>query len=645
MLLLNFSSEIGHKITHTFFIYKTFHLFLLKMKQKLYLCVSLNPLIMKTRADIKERISALRRLMEAYGLHAFIIPSTDPHSGEYVPEHWESRKWISGFTGSAGTVVITLNDAGLWTDSRYFIQAEEQLEGTGIRLFKDRLPETPSIPQWLGSVLEKGNQVGIDGWVNSHLEAETLRNELKSSGLSLVTMTEDPFDTIWSNRPSLPQSPIFILDEKRTGASCTEKIARIQEAIAKNGASAIILSALDEVAWTLNLRGDDVHCNPVFISYLLISKEDCTLYILEEKINDEVHAYLKANHIHVQSYGTLAEDLRMFKERHEGILQISLLANEALANLSSQHADTIFAPSPVALMKAVKNETEQEGFRKAMKRDGVAMVKFLRWLGKAVPAGGETEISVDQKLYAFRAEQADFKCISFDTIAGYKEHAAIVHYEATPETDIPLKAEGMLLLDSGAQYLDGTTDITRTIVLGPLTEEEKTDYTLVLKGHLQLQNAHFPAGTCGTQLDILARHAMWKAGINYLHGTGHGIGHFLCVHEGPHQVRMNHMPTLLEPGMILTDEPGIYKAGRHGIRIENTLLIVPAQETEFGKFYKFEPLTLCPIDKEAIVVSMLTDEEFAWLNNYHQMVYDSLCPLLDKDEQNWLKEATTPLKR
>ena len=645
MLLLNFSSEIGHKITHTFFIYKTFHLFLLKMKQKLYLCVSLNPLIMKTRADIKERISALRRLMEANGLHAFIIPSTDPHSGEYVPEHWESRKWISGFTGSAGTVVITLNDAGLWTDSRYFIQAEEQLEGTGIRLFKDRLPETPSIPQWLGSVLEKGNQVGIDGWVNSHLEAKTLRNELKASGLSLITMTKDPFDTIWGNRPSLPQSPIFILDQERTGASCAEKIVRIQEAIAKNGASAIILSALDEVAWTLNLRGDDVHCNPVFISYLLISKEDCTLYILEEKIDDEVRAYLKANHIRIQSYGTLAEDLRMFKERHEGILQISLLANEALANLSSQHADTIFAPSPVALMKAVKNETEQEGFRKAMKRDGVAMVKFLRWLEKAVPAGGETEISVDQKLYAFRTEQADFKGISFDTIAGYKEHAAIVHYEATPETDIPLKAEGMLLLDSGAQYLDGTTDITRTIVLGPLTEEEKTDYTLVLKGHLQLQNAHFPADTCGTQLDILARHAMWKAGINYLHGTGHGIGHFLCVHEGPHQVRMNHMPTLLEPGMILTDEPGIYKAGRHGIRIENTLLIVPAQETEFGKFYKFEPLTLCPIDKEAIVVSMLTDEELAWLNNYHQMVYDSLCPLLDKDEQNWLKEATTPLKR
>ena len=296
-------------------------------------------------------------------------------------------------------------------------------------------------------------------------------------------------------------------------------------------------------------------------------------------------------------------------------------------------------------MKAIKNETEQAGFRKAMERDGVALVKFLRWLEEVVPAGNESEISIDQKLYQLRAEQADFRGISFDTIAGYKEHAAIVHYEATPETDIPLKPEGLLLLDSGAQYLDGTTDITRTIALGPLTQEEKTDYTLVLKGHLHLQNAQFPAGTCGTQLDVLARSAMWKCGINYMHGTGHGIGHFLCVHEGPHQVRMNHVPTLLEPGMILTDEPGIYKAGRHGIRIENTLLIVPAQETEFGKFYKFEPLTLCPIDKKAIAIEIMTDEELTWLNEYHQLVYDRLCPLLEKDEQIWLKEATTPIKR
>ena len=633
------------KITYTFVIYKTFLSFLLKMNEKSYLCCSLNRLTMERTMEIKSRLAALRQEMKARQLSAFIVPSTDPHSSEYVSEHWETRKWISGFTGSAGTAVITLEDAGLWTDSRYFIQAEEQLEGTGIRLFKDRLPETPSIGEWLGSILKEGNKVGIDGWVNSHQEAFGLNNELKAKGLALETMTEDIFDTLWENRPRLPQSPIFILDEARTGASCTAKINRIKEAIAKNGISAIILSALDEIAWTLNLRGNDVHCNPVFISYLLISAEGYTLYIMEDKITDDVRAYLKEHQVEIKAYSALAEDLRSFKEKHQGILQISPLANEALYNLSSQYADTIIAPSPVALMKAVKNEAEQAGFRKAMERDGVAMVKFLRWLEEAVPAGNESEVSIDKKLYEFRAEQADFKGISFDTIAGYKEHAAIVHYEATPETDIPLKPEGLLLLDSGAQYLDGTTDITRTIVLGPLTEEEKTDYTLVLKGHLQLQNTQFPAGTCGTQLDVLARIAMWKSGINYMHGTGHGIGHFLCVHEGPHQIRMNHMPTLLEPGMTVTDEPGIYKAGRHGIRIENTLLIVPGQETEFGKFYQFEPLTLCPIDKEAIVVEMLTDEELKHFNDYHEMVYNRLSAFLNEEEKAWLKEATSPLKR
>ena len=633
------------KITYTFVIYKTFLSFLLKMNEKSYLCCSLNRLTMERTMEIKSRLAALRQEMKARQLSAFIVPSTDPHSSEYVSEHWETRKWISGFTGSAGTAVIALEDAGLWTDSRYFIQAEEQLEGTGIRLFKDRLPETPSIGEWLGNILKEGDKVGIDGWVNSHQEAFGLNNELKAKGLALETMTVDIFDTLWENRPSLPQSPAFILDEARTGASCTVKLNRIKEAIAKNGTSAIILSALDEIAWTLNLRGNDVHCNPVFISYLLISAEGYTLYIMEDKITDEVRAYLKEHQVEIKAYSALAEDLRSFKEKHQGVLQISPLANEALYNLSSQYADTIIAPSPVALMKAVKNETEQAGFRKAMERDGVAMVKFLRWLEEAVPAGNESEVSIDKKLYEFRAEQADFKGISFDTIAGYKEHAAIVHYEATPETDIPLKPEGLLLLDSGAQYLDGTTDITRTIVLGPLTEEEKTDYTLVLKGHLQLQSAQFPAGTCGTQLDVLARIAMWKSGINYMHGTGHGIGHFLCVHEGPHQIRMNHMPTLLEPGMTVTDEPGIYKAGRHGIRIENTLLIVPGQETEFGKFYQFEPLTLCPIDKGAIVVEMLTDEELKHFNDYHEMVYNRLATFLNEEEKAWLKEATSPLKR
>ena len=599
---------------------------------------------MKQNMEIQDRIAALRGFMSQCGISAFIAPSTDPHSGEYVPAHWESRKWLSGFTGSAGTVVVTKDNAGLWTDSRYFIQAEEQLEGIGIQLFKDRLPETPSISEWLGSVLNKDEKVGIDGWVNSMQEAAGLRKELQTYGLEL-TLVEDPFQHIWNDRPTLPQTPVFIHGLEYAGVSCSEKISKIKESIKSKGATSIILSALDEIAWTLNLRGDDVHCNPLFISYLIISEKKNTLYILEEKVTEEVRSYLKEHQVEIEDYKNFSKNLKTFSEKDEEVLQISPQANEALYTLASQHTHVIIAPSPVALMKAHKNPTEIAGFRKAMERDGVAMVKFLRWLKDAVKVGEETELSVDEKLYELRAEQANFKGISFDTIAGYKEHAAIVHYEATPETSVPLKPEGMLLLDSGAQYLDGTTDITRTIVLGPLTEEEKKDYTLVLKGHLQLQNAEFPAGTCGTQLDVLARIAMWKAGINYLHGTGHGVGQFLSVHEGPHQVRMNHMPTLLEPGMTLTDEPGIYKAGRHGIRIENTLVIAPAQESEFGTFYKFEPLTLCPIDKEAILIDMLNDEELNWFNEYHQMVYNRLKPFLNEQEQAWLEEATSPLKR
>ena len=594
--------------------------------------------------EILDKITALRGFMSQNGIAAFIVPSTDPHSGEYVPAHWESRKWLSGFSGSVGTVVVTKDNAGLWTDSRYFIQAEEQLEGTGIQLFKDRLPETPSVSEWLGSVLNEGEKVGIDGWVNSMQEAAGLRKELQTYGLEL-TLVEDPFQYIWNDRPSLPQTPVFIHGLEYAGVSCSEKISKIKEAIKSNGATSIILSSLDEIAWTLNLRGDDVHCNPLFISYLILSDKKNTLYILEEKITEEVRSYLKEQGVEIEDYKSFSKNLKAFSGKDEELLQISPQANEALYALASQHTNVTIAPSPVALMKAHKNPIEIAGFRKAMERDGVAMVKFLRWLKDAVKTGEESELSVDEKLYELRAEQANFKGISFDTIAGYKEHAAIVHYEATPETSIPLKPEGMLLLDSGAQYLDGTTDITRTIVLGPLTEEEKKDYTLVLKGHLQLQNAQFPAGTCGTQLDVLARIAMWKAGINYLHGTGHGVGQFLSVHEGPHQVRMNHMPTLLEPGMTLTDEPGIYKAGRHGIRIENTLVVVPAQESEFGTFYKFEPLTLCPIDKEAILVDILNDEELNWFNEYHQMVYNRLKPFLNEQEQTWLEEATSPLKR
>ena len=588
---------------------------------------------------IRERVALLRTFMQEKEIRAFIVPSTDPHSGEYVPEFWESRKWISGFTGSAGTAVITDETGGLWTDSRYFLQAASQLEDTGIMLFKDRLPETPSIAEWLGSVLSPGDKVGIDGWVNTTAEAENLQKQLQVYGLQLVS-TEDPFQRIWKDRPSLPLNPPFILPLSYAGKNCTEKIAEIREQILLNHADAILLSALDEIAWTLNLRGSDVHCNPVFVSYLFITDTTTTLYILPEKITPEIKQYLNDNQIEVKPYQAIEADLHHYTGKG---IQLTPGTNYALYQAAS-HNQIIRHESPVLYMKAIKNETEIQGFHHAMIKDGIAMVKFLFWLKNTVKNSQETELSIDRKLYNLRAEQKDFKGISFDTIAGYQAHGAIVHYEATEETNATLHPEGLLLLDSGAQYLDGTTDITRTIVLGPVTKEQKTDFTLVHKGFIELSMAEFPYGTCGTQLDVLARQFMWKFGINYGHGTGHGVGHFLNVHEGPHQFRMNYMPALLLPGMTVTNEPGIYKAGKHGVRTENTMLIVKSKETEFGAFYKFEPLTLCPIDKEAILPEMLSYEEKQWLNNYHSLVYDRLNASLNTDEQAWLKEATSPIE-
>lgn len=588
--------------------------------------------------EIKERIASLRAFMQDKGLNAFIVPSTDPHSGEYVPEYWESRKWVSGFTGSAGTAVVTNEQGGLWTDSRYFLQAASQLEDTGLALFKDRLPETPSIAEWLGRVLRPGDKVGIDGWVNTTAEALELQQQLQVYGLELIS-TEDPFQKIWKDRPSLPLNPPFILPLSYAGKSCTEKLADIRTHIHLNQADAILISALDEVAWTLNLRGSDVHCNPVFVSYLFITETKTTLYILPEKITPEIKQYLNDNQIEVKPYQAVETDLCHYTGN---CIQLTPDTNYALY-LAACHNQVVCHESPVLYMKAIKNETEIQGFHHAMQRDGVAMSKFLFWLKNTVKNKKETEVSIDRKLYQLRSEQEGFKGISFDTIAGYQEHGAIVHYEATEDTSVTLNPEGLLLLDSGAQYVDGTTDITRTIVMGPVTDEQKTDYTLVLKGFIALSMAEFPHGTCGTQLDVLARQFMWKFGINYGHGTGHGVGHFLNVHEGPHQFRMNHMPALLLPGMTVTNEPGIYKAGKHGVRTENTMLIVNSKETEFGAFYKFEPLTLCPIDKEAIVLGMLSPDEKQWLNDYHAIVYERISPSLNPEEQAWLKEATSPI--
>ncbi|MBP8871143.1 MAG: aminopeptidase P family protein [Bacteroides sp.] len=587
-------------------------------------------------STINNRIAALRAHIAQEQIQAFIIPSTDPHLSEYVAPHWQSREWISGFTGSAGTVVVTAKDAGLWTDSRYFLQAARQLEGTCITLYKEMLPETPNIPEFLSAHLQEGDCVGIDGKMFSAEEVEHLQKELKKSGIRIKSIA-DPMQLLWTDRPAMPLAPAFVYDTKYAGMSFTEKLPAVRQAMEAAGADSLLLSALDEIAWLLNIRGNDVHCNPVVVSYLLIEKDKVNYFVQPQKVTPELTEYFNVNGISVHPYEEIGDYLNSFNAH--SILMNPAKTNYAIYSAIRPGCLIINGASPVALLKAIRNKQEIAGIHAAMQRDGVALVKFLKWLDEAVPAGKETEISVDKKLHTFRAAQPLYMGESFDTIAGYKEHGAIVHYEATPETDVTLKPEGFLLLDSGAQYLDGTTDITRTIALGPLTEEEKTDYTLILKGHIALAMAVFPEGTRGAQLDVLARMPIWKERMNYLHGTGHGVGHFLNVHEGPQSIRMNENPVALQPGMVTSNEPGVYKAGSHGIRTENLVLTVPAGEGMFGKYLKFETLTLCPICRKGIIKELLTAEEIGWLNDYHRTVYEKLSPDLNNDEREWLKEA------
>lgn len=589
---------------------------------------------------INDRIQDLRALFNQEGIQAFIIPSTDPHLSEYVAPHWKSREWISGFTGSAGTVVITTNQAGLWTDSRYFLQAAQQLEGTEIKLYKEILPETPSISAFLSTQLTPGDAVGIDGKMFSAEEVERMQADLQKSQIEVKSIS-DPFDKLWTDRPSMPEAPAFIYETQYAGKSSIEKIAIIREELKKRNTKALFLSALDEIAWTLNLRGNDVHCNPVLVSYLLIEENKTHYFIQPQKITAEVVTYLKEIGVNLHAYEEAETYLSQISV--ESLLLNPAKTNYAMYSAVNPDCRIIHGASPVTLLKAIRNEQEIAGIHAAMQRDGVALVKFLKWLETSVSTGKETEISVDKKLHEFRAEQDLYMGESFDTIAGYKEHGAIVHYEATPETDVQLKPEGFLLLDSGAQYLDGTTDITRTIALGKLTEEEKTDYTLILKGHIALAMAVFPAGTRGAQLDVLARMPIWQRRMNFLHGTGHGVGHFLNVHEGPQSIRMNENPVTLQLGMLTSNEPGVYKAGSHGIRTENLVLVVPAGEGIFGNYLQFETVTLCPICKKGIIKELLTSEEINWLNQYHQTVYEKLSPGLNKEEQAWLKEATNQL--
>ena len=598
--------------------------------------------------EINQRIEDLREVMRREHLAACIFPSTDPHQGEYVPDHWKGREFISGFSGSAGTAVVTLHSAALWTDSRYFIAAADQLEGTEYQLMKLKIEGTPTIAEWLGKECGAGAEVSIDGWCSSANSVKELIADLRQQGGITLRTNLDPLKLIWRNRPVIPEHPVEIYPLKYAGEPTRDKIDRIREALRQHHADGMLMAALDDIAWTLNLRGADVHCNPVFVAYLLISSKDVTLFVNQAKLTAEVSEYLRNEGIRVEDYGQVENGLKQYFEYN--ILldpdEVNYRLYEIVKSKGRMNdfpkTEIVEAESPVKRMKTIKNETEIAGFRSAMLKDGIAMTKFLCWLsgyiGKS-EISELTEIGIDQKLTSLRAEQPLYRDISFDTIAGYGSHAAIVHYEATPETDIPLQPKGMLLLDSGAQYLDGTTDITRTIALGPLTDQEKQIYTLVLKGHIQIELCKFPSGASGTQIDILARKDMWREGLNYLHGTGHGVGTYLNVHEGPHQFRMEWKPAPLVAGMTITDEPGIYLPDRCGARTENTLLIVPYKETEFGRFLQFESLTLCPIDKAPIVREMMLPEEIRWLNDYHQRVFETLSPHLSEEEVVWLREA------
>ena len=592
---------------------------------------------------IENRIERLRELMEREKIDAFIIPSSDAHNGEYIADHWKSREWISGFTGSAGTAVVTMKSAALWTDSRYFLQAEEQLDGTEYQLMRLRMEGTPSITEWLGAELaeKSGATVAIDGSTSTYNTVQAMTMALRKQGGITLRTNLDPMSRIWTDRPALPQKPIRKHPMEWAGTTAADKLTAIRRRLAAVHADGMLVSALDDIAWTLNLRGADIECNPVFIAYLLIASRGATLFTECIRVSDEVKEYLNDNGVELRPYNKIGEGLAQYFE-----YSILMDGNETAALMPRyvpSRTQVIYAPSPIPLMKAVKNEAETAGFRRAMVSDGVAMVRLLKWIKPAVAKGGVTEMGVDDKLTALRSEDPAYVEKSFETIAAYESHGAIVHYEPTADSDVELRPAGLLLLDCGAQYDCGTTDITRTIPLGPVSEEQRLVYTLVLKAHIRLEMAQFPAGANGTQIDAIARSVLWSRGYNYLHGTGHGVGAHLCVHEGPQQIRMEYVPTALKAGMTITDEPGVYLAGRFGVRIENVLLIVGGDSTECGNFLRMEPLTLCPIDTTVIDRWLLDDNEVEWLNDYHRRVYEELAPHLADDERQWLAEATAAI--
>lgn len=586
--------------------------------------------------DIKSRISSLRGLMKERGIDAFIIPSSDNHGSEYVSDYFRVRQWISGFTGSAGTVVITEKEAHLWVDGRYFLQGEQQIQGTEYVLERMGEPGVKTYAQWICDNVKSGGTVSFNGKVFTVAELHDLERTFREKGIE-ITPEEDVFDELWKDRPTMPNKKVFIHEDSYTGKTVEEKLALVKEGMNKINANNLLLASLDDIAWLLNLRGGDVECNPVFLSYFLISDSNYTLYIDKEKLNDEIINILGSKFVNIKDYNDVAADLKLVK----GTITFDpAKTNVWLKKAINEEVNIVERRNITTDLKARKNPTELKNIENAHVKDGIAMVKFIKWVKENVNNNEITEISAADKLERFRAEGKDFIDISFDTIAGYGPHGAIIHYKASEESNSKLQPKGLFLVDSGAQYLDGTTDITRTIALGQLTDEEKIDYTLVLKGHLNLLTAVFLEGTPGCSLDILARRALWSKGLDFKHGTGHGVGYLLNVHEGPQGIRRELNPVALEEGMIVSNEPGVYKAGKHGVRIENLIAVQSKEKNEFGKFMCFKNLTLCPYELDAIEISLLTDEEKGWLNDYHKNVFDTLSPYLSEDEISWLKNST-----
>ena len=588
--------------------------------------------------EIPERLSALRKFMESKNLNVFVIPGTDPHLSEYPAPTWEGRKWISGFTGSAGTIVVTLKEAGLFTDSRYFLQGKTELANTGIDLFKMGLPETPGMIDWIIDQAGENGKVGIDGLVYAAADALQLETRLKRKNIELVTQF-DPFAEIWKDRPEIPTNEIFTLPEDVTGESAKSKIGRIVAALKKEDADGMIMVTLDAIAWTFNIRGNDVDFNPVAVAYAYISEKETVLFINPEKLTKELADNLKQQGVTLANYDKIFDYVSNLPA-NSSVLVTGSKINLKLLQTIPTSCKVTDVPSPADMMKSTKNETELKGFRNAMLKDGIALVKFYMWMEKAVPSGEVTEVTIEEKLREYRSQQPLYFGESFNTIAGYAGNGAIVHYHATPENHSTVEPKGLILIDSGAQFMDGTTDITRTLAVGELTDQMKQDYTNVLKGHIQIATAIYPQGTRGSQLDVLARKALWDNCLHYSHGTGHGIGHFLNVHEGPQNIRLEENSVTLQPGMVTSNEPGLYRADEYGIRIENLIITQEYNKNEFGTFYNFETITLCPIDTTPIVKELLTQREIEWFNNYHTMVYDKLNAHLNNEEKVWLKEKT-----